>query len=141
MDSLVIEAEDALALLEQEVQTEGDDFVYTPIPLSAGAGIHELCKYVDRDGTPSCLAGRALFSAGVPIDTLELLDVVGEIRDPECVDILKNVGFELTPGAVLVLSTAQTFQDVKKPWGTALAEAKDRANHPEEWLNDHTEEN
>jgi hypothetical protein len=119
-----IDREKALALLAAEVRTEGPQFVYKRDERVDENGDMQgiNCRYVE-DGNPSCLVGRVLFRAGVPIEAIHNLDTqwngmsesIGDAKFPDDVN--------LTLDAREVLQAAQTSQDAGQTWGEALRSA------------------
>lgn len=123
-----INHEQALAALTTVVTEAGEDFHYQ----------NDVCEYV-VDGEPSCLVGQALSELGVKTDILAEMDAPqqGDDDNPPPKDtsiegvayVLREMaGVNLTPRAVAVLAAAQTVQDIRHSWGTALKEAQKEAH-------------
>jgi hypothetical protein len=106
----------ALELLIDIVDQYGEDVVYERVPKVAG-GSGMVCQYQDR-GQPSCIVGHVLARAGVPMDVLYELDVLGAPAD--------RLGSHVRVDgqAAQVLNAAQCVQDAGKTWGEALESAK-----------------
>ncbi|WP_123788278.1 hypothetical protein [Phytoactinopolyspora halophila] len=109
-----IDSHYALDLLRQEVRGH-EDYVYDEKENS-------FCHYI-KDDRPSCLIGRALHQAGVPIYVLTKLDELGAISQASTVEHLAVNHVHMTAEAQRVFSVAQDLQDADRPWGNALAAA------------------
>lgn len=106
-----------ISVLDELVQEAGEDFVYRGV-----------CKYVKND-EPSCLVGKVLAKAGVPLERLEAADRA-EWGGGQSADVLLNnlraegvVNFEGDDVAVL-LQAAQSRQDNRNTWAKAVSLAK-----------------
>jgi hypothetical protein len=119
-----IDVKQALALLEQAVATQGEDFVYNP----GGEGsCHyspnpEIYYHDDPQAQTGCLVGVALRLVGIDLGDLNgsissLWDVAldnGEVPEVRA----------LTNDAVRVMQRAQSRQDTGATWGEALNTAR-----------------
>jgi hypothetical protein len=119
-----IDREKALALLAAEVRTEGPQFIYKKDERVDENGDMQgiNCRYVE-DGNPSCLVGRVLFRAGVPIEAISALDTQFEGISESIQDAKFPDDVNLTLDAREVLQAAQTSQDAGQTWGEALRAA------------------
>jgi hypothetical protein len=127
-----IDTDQALALLERAVATQGEDFVYTPYPL-AGCYYRPLSE--DESDTTmgpdprtlsGCLIGVALRFAGIDLsDVNESIGMAWRLGNGP-------VGwkYRLTPGGLETLQAAQRAQDGGKTWGESLAIACAKAGYP-----------
>lgn len=120
--TIEISAARALELLKAEVDAEGADFVYKADeradPLKSPK-----CVYVEN-GCPSCLVGRALHRAGVPLEILAKLDDVQYDKGVGISDAeFDDDSVVLEDDARGILATAQTMQDAGATWGEALEAA------------------
>lgn len=108
--------------LEALVNEKGENFIYEQQvdPESGRAK----CVYV-HDGEPSCIVGRVLANLGVPLDRLALADagpgtsadmLLNQLRDEDVITI--------PDGVQLALQEAQSRQDYRQSWGTAVRSAK-----------------
>ncbi|WP_123788277.1 hypothetical protein [Phytoactinopolyspora halophila] len=109
-----IDAVRALDLLEREVEGN-EEYIYNPVDFT--------CHYA-HEGQPSCLIGRALYQAGVPVDVLEDMNGWGVIVAHSIRRILAIHNVYVTEGALKVFYAAQVRQDVRGRWGEALLDAK-----------------
>jgi len=143
-----INASRALRMIQDAVKTRSPEYNYKQdrerFPLDSQTGA---CVYA-RNGQADCLVGVALFLEGVPVKVLEQIesesDELDSDEDHDCevegcvsagdhstgisnlwlLDRLRALsGFEFTPEAVDVLSTAQMYQDTSRTWGEAEAAA------------------
>ena len=121
-----ISYEEASELIDRAIAERGEDFVY-----------QDSCVY-ETLGDPSCMVGRVLAKAGVPIETLRMMDMVdkwspvneyGE-RIYTTTDFATVVqsgkfsnAFTVDNGALELLHEAQVRQDNRDPWGEAQARA------------------
>jgi hypothetical protein len=126
MSVINIDFEQAKALLSEVVKEAGEGFVYK-----------DSCVY-ESLGEPSCMVGRVLAKAGVPVETLRLMDRVdkwspvdeyGE-RLYSATDFATVVQsgkfsdrFTVDRGALELLHEAQARQDNRDPWGEAQTAA------------------
>jgi hypothetical protein len=144
---IVIDYALAEMLLSNAIAEKGEDFVYTPAEFTREiddsywldeSEADELitsvteaeCAYFDEDGSPSCGVGCALAQVGVTADMVEPWNIcVG-------VDTLANHltynNINLTPKAVKLLATFQSYQDQGNPWGVAWDHAVDAVNDQEQ---------
>lgn len=119
-----ITARRALELITDVVDRAGEDFVYEHKDMTDLRGSFEYgglsrgCRYVE-EGHPSCLVGHVLVRAGVAIETLNKLDVLGVSAKS-----LADYGVRVDGKASNVLCTAQRVQDSGKSWGEALRMAR-----------------
>lgn len=114
---IYIDMPKALEALRKAVEERGEDYVDRDAVIEGGGG----CVYV-RNGQPSCIVGTALAIAGVPAGDMNYprLGVIG------LVGRLSGRGIAgFSSGATGVLREAQLAQDSGKPWGDALAAAKE----------------
>lgn len=132
-----INAQQALALLKEAVDERGSDYCYDTeagdyrrIALGFAEGDGPGCFYLHDDG-PGCIAGLALFKAGVPLEMLGDMDmaskrkeVVGGTGVTSLVSWLAERRVHLTARAARVLRSAQTVQDAEGTWGRALHDAR-----------------
>jgi hypothetical protein len=117
-----IDVDQALALLERAVATQGGDFIYNP----GGHGSCHYTAYITYDGDPDpraktgCLVGVALRFAGIDLDdasgSITSLWEPGEMHAPEV--------RALTSEAACVMQRAQSQQDKGHTWGAALGAAR-----------------
>jgi hypothetical protein len=117
-----IDVDQALALLERAVATQGGDFIYNP----GGHGSCHYTAYVSYDGDPDpraktgCLVGVALRFAGINLDdasgSITSLWEPGDMHWPGLQQVL-------THDAVQVMQAAQGSQDKGHTWGAALGAA------------------
>jgi hypothetical protein len=118
---ILIGGKRAVELLEAEVAEAGRNFVYKKDERDESGGVS--CKYVE-DGCPSCLIGRALHRASVPLYVLGDLDVQNEGMSEAIAEARFNDDIELTADARDVFQAAQSVQDAGGTWGHALDMAK-----------------
>jgi hypothetical protein len=142
-ETRTIDADKALELLHQAVETRGREFSYRHAVRFRG-GIGPVCRY-EFDGNADCLIGTALALFNVPLDALKAIDA-GEPEDHEhdddcpadCGDasihtewaqrLLEQHGHvALTSAAAQVFRAAQAAQDTGSTWGYAEADAIDLA--------------
>lgn len=105
----------ALELLTHQVR-DHEDFEYKS-PEGRRPGV---CVY-QFEGCPSCLIGKALAEAGVPLEALKHWDKRGG-STPIAIAELPE-GFEMTAKARRVFASAQATQDRGDTWGQALQAA------------------
>jgi hypothetical protein len=118
---LVIDVDDAIRLLEAEVEKAGVAYVYEP-PKRDGDW-DAICRY-EFDGQPSCLVGRCYVAAGATAEDLENLDL-RNFGSGISADEVRSLGsLTITEDAAEVFRRAQEYQDDRIPYGVALAEAK-----------------
>jgi hypothetical protein len=82
---------------------------------------HETCKYLEDDGTPSCVVGVALTNVGVSFKRNDGYTMAGVFD--MLVEDLKEVNpeLEITPGALILLIAAQKAQDEGVTYGTVAS--------------------
>jgi len=120
----VIDAPEALELLERAMQAKGEDYV------DPNAVMGEGCEYGDEFGHPSCIVGHVFSYLGVDVTTVSRGSVRAVV---EQVGIIGHSGELIpdTPGftynALTVLDRAQSIQDGGGTWGDAVASASMRA--------------
>jgi hypothetical protein len=126
MSVINIDFEQAKTLLSEVVEEAGADFVY-----------EDSCVY-EALGEPSCMVGRVLAKAGVPVETLRAMDDIrawspvdkwGErLYSATDFDTVVQSGafsdaFTVDNGALELLHKAQVRQDNRDTWGEAQAAA------------------
>lgn len=96
-----------------------------PVPLvTNGAGISfESCRYVEQDGTPSCIAGTVLATIAPHV-----LPNFEDALNQELVDSLDMSEFDTWAEALLL--AAQNAADAGETWAEALIDAEDRILGP-----------
>lgn len=124
----------ALELLAAEVEEAGADYVYKADERAPNVQVK--CSYVDN-GCPSCLVGRALFRAGVKLESLIALDRQLEVfGEPSSVGIeeanLPEDEVSISPDALEIFAIVQEGQDLGETWGTVLDRARRLAAGEEE---------
>lgn len=128
MNTTVIDADMAIALLERAVQEMGADHVYQRVHGEFDRiGEATMCAY-QHDGRPSCIVGHALSYAGVTIEQLREMDeAADEVTSVEALYGDDLLPVEMTDDAVTVFEAAQQAQDNGAPWGEALEAARKAA--------------
>lgn len=136
MSDIKINAQRALALLQEAVAERGDQFVYaqeSKVVRGAHENLEERGCWYELNGAPSCGVGIALHKAGVTLRLLDTLDQAPGDTSITAVDhILSENGVELTLGALTVFSQFQTNQDLQATWGEALQDATKAAQSTKE---------
>lgn len=115
MTSRYIGADEALAALEAVVAEGGEDYVY-PDEEKDHDG---MCRYVRKDGTPSCIVGHV-----VTLLDPELLPLLATKEGAAALSLGFPDKLHFTNQAAQVLDAAQQEQDNGKTWGEALAYAR-----------------
>lgn len=149
MTAITIDKDQAIELLEKQVAEKGTDYVY-PFADCEYFAPRTALSNADYSGTIDvevgaslCILGHVYADLGLglgdlrmeiqefndydePLDEVryEVTDNGALIGDDVVPDPEKVI---LTPGARLVLGTAQTEQDRRKSWGYALHTAKEAA--------------
>lgn len=126
--NLEIDSKKALDLLREAVKGN-ETFVYKYFEEAPS------CRY-QHEGNPSCLIGKVLNLAGVPVFELDLMDAIPEpdetdgqivIGGSSINEVTLPEGVVLTPKAMTTLATAQSYQDLGFTWGRALQAAEKAA--------------
>ncbi len=110
-----INYESMLAALRAAVEERGENYVYPQ------RGEQDNCFYVWED-KPDCIAGTALHSLGMSLDSLRLNE--GIAVDGIAIRINGEVA-SMTEKASFLVRRVQQFQDKGRSWGEALAEGLD----------------
>lgn len=121
MNTTVIDADMAIALLERAAQEKGADHVYKRVP--SGSDIHgeaSMCNY-EHNGRPSCIVGHALHYAGVTIEQLRKMDSDLKVSSIDMLYAEDLLPIEMTDDAADLFKAAQDAQDEGMPWGEAVA--------------------
>jgi hypothetical protein len=118
-NSVKIDRDEAVRGLRLALEARGETYVYPRKD--------NMCNYV-HNGVPDCLVAEALHQIGVPMETLDWMQVnlseIGEYDGEEDRYIVAAApSVDITPEAVEVFANAQSAQDVGTPWGEAVAEA------------------
>lgn len=112
----------ALELLIDVVDAYGEGTVYEKVRLTVNDEIVDDygigCRYQYKQ-QPSCLVGHVIHRAGVPMSTLEAMDVNGVAANE-----LTSYPTGVTVNGASVLNAAQIAQDQGKTWGEALENAR-----------------
>lgn len=117
----VIDAPEAIELLERAVQAKGEDYV------DPNAANGDGCMYGDEYGHPACIVGHVVFYLGINPDAIKAGSVYRAISVDGVLDGGLNViegSPKFTNAARDVLGRAQTVQDNEGTWGAALTAAK-----------------
>lgn len=122
MSKLVINADKALNGIWVAVSEMGESYVYEP-PAEGGG-----CVYTAPNGTGSCVVGKVFVNLGLTMTRANGDKIEGGIN--ATIDNFRaaNPDVEITPGAHIVLATAQRLQDSRHPWGIAAAGASAAAS-------------
>lgn len=147
MTAITIDKDKAIELLEKQVEKKGEEYVYEFASCQYFAdedgqlASHDFSNKIEvKEGQPLCIVGHIYADLGLTLTDLyiyssEYNDETEEYETTEDQDQGGAV-YEvhpdpekvvLTEGAQAVLSTAQSAQDAWMTWGSALAEAKDKA--------------
>jgi hypothetical protein len=110
---MTINLQTLIQTLEEVVAEAGEDYVYPPDRPENTTNDSSTCWYV-WDGQPDCIAGRALFQLGVPIEVLSQYE--GEPAN--------TIPSDLDEDAINALDTAQVYSDMHSPWGEILGIVK-----------------
>lgn len=103
----------AIRLLEKAVIRKGHDYVFT-----------DRCVYFNGINSERCMVGEAFSIAGVSDkDLVDMFGSVGLLTSSSRDKSIKDIVY-LTAGAREVLQVAQSQQDARQTWGTALSKAK-----------------
>lgn len=123
----MIDAEQALQLLQTQVTKKGDGYIYKaeerPVP---DAKVN--CVYYEQDQTPSCIVGHILDDLNVDskkITTEFNTKGLWLLNESSVNELNKELKLGLTPEAESVLTSAQIAQDNGHTWGEALIAAKE----------------
>ncbi len=94
-------------------QEDGESYVYRKLDGK--------CVYVEPDGSGSCLVGRYLIKAGVPVEELRKLDrpVSGTTIRTALRRLEERGVLDYTWAAAAYLAAAQSSQDIGATWGDA----------------------
>lgn len=113
--------EETLAMLKSAVALKGEDFVYYGDPDNC---YDSACYYV-KNGEPDCIVGHVLVEVGVKPEDLSFGGRYGHGFAGSVVSMLEEDGVVAFPGkAKALLISVQSRQDVHRPWGESLANAK-----------------
>lgn len=104
-----ITAQDAIALLYEEANKKGFDYVYDAI---------EGCQNFLRDGTPSCIVGHVYDALGFTRPEISEGTVFASIESVE------GAGVVVEPAAKIAFRVAQSRQDGGATWGEAFESAR-----------------
>lgn len=107
--SVTIDKKQTLALLHDQVEAKGADYVY-PGAVSGN------CLYIDGN-EPSCIVGYVFVAAGVPMGD------INEYVSPDYA-LEYSSGVRFTQQAYDLLAKVQSWQDSGLPWGEAVEKAK-----------------
>lgn len=117
----VIDAPEAIELLERAVQEKGEDYVDPNAAEEIG------CEYGDNRGNPVCIVGHVFSYLGMNPDDV----YSGGVRSTIQSEGVRSRNYRFVEGAPVftdvaknVLALAQDHQDQADTWGEALAEAK-----------------
>lgn len=108
----ILEATEALRLLDEVVEQFGEDYVDP----SARDSI-EVCRYWSQDKT-GCIVGQVLHRHGYSDADIGGLDGQGAVYN------LPTRRLMFTEKALAILSAAQGFQDQAQSWGAARLQAR-----------------
>lgn len=114
-ETTVLTPEKALELLRKARDLKGADYVYKPETLSATGHRLDGCKYLEPDGSPSCIVGHVFVWAGI-----------AEIEEDRDADSLASE-YGLPDVVGDILATAQAEQDSGLTWGEAVEAAERKA--------------
>lgn len=115
----------ALMLLKQVVAKAGGDWAYEPRPIADGSGFSKACRYV-HDDRPDCGVGKALHSAGVPLEALRRQE--GKSASQVMYYLMGEGCITTDQRAMVLYRVFQGHQDSSTPWGKCLTYAIDHVN-------------
>lgn len=110
--------EDALGLLQRQVEKKGADYIYTDH--------YEDCELAGRkpgtdEAEPRCIVGHVYADLGVPV--IDLVSIYGTVGC-ETVRFDYEYGIRFEQDAIDLLRSAQREQDGGMPWGDAVKHAQ-----------------
>ncbi len=110
----MITYEQVLAVANEVVAEFGPDYVYKRPPTDDGS----YCRYVWED-EPSCLVGQIMHRLGVHLAWMAE-------REGDSASYLVDAAFgeEVEPDVRTFLNSIQLSQDLRVPWGVAVARAE-----------------
>ncbi len=92
-----------------------------------GAGYVQMgsCENYDARGASRCIVGHVLSYLGLgPTPWVQLRGSAGSTYDSSIRYMEAVLPVRLTPSALRALEVAQAYQDQKRSWGTAVAQAR-----------------
>lgn len=124
MTNITLTVDTVNPVLDALLKEFGEDYVYP-------GSKYKVCSYA-ANGQPSCLVGQVFYRLGVPIETLEEYDEVGNVlalADPQCAldgkTALESAGVVVGDSRVLhILDSAQGWQDQGETWGESVRRAR-----------------
>lgn len=75
------------------------------------------CRYVEEDGSPSCIAGTAIAALGLPLVAFD-----DRYQYESVDDLIAHMGYPFTIDAGVLLQEFQANADANMTWGDVLAD-------------------